>query len=246
MAFSRCFPNAMVSNWQSSVATVVSRPRAAGLMTVSQMRTGARPDSSADAMIQAAATVGDSVHRKAVGYTAVPFIGTVERCAATAFAIAKAKVRGDIAAEKAAESEYEAYGNCDARWVECIYEFYTHYSLATRANVPYRRWKSLDDFVFESPQASSPSAGLPAQCKVALIGDWGTGDERANALLRKVATFEPDLLIHLGDIYYSCTPAEANAFYDNCFSAFSKAPRVFTLCGNHDMYSGGAAYYALS
>ena len=56
------------------------------------------------------------------------------------------------------------------------------------------------------------------------------------------------ILIHLGDIYYSCTASEANIFYKNLLQAFPELParpRTFTLCGNHDMYAGAAPYYAL-
>ncbi|MBV9734754.1 MAG: metallophosphoesterase [Acidisphaera sp.] len=81
---------------------------------------------------------------------------------------------------------------------------------------------------------------------MAIIGDWGTGEARAQALLRAVAQHRPDVLIHLGDIYYSCDMREADAFFRNVTAAFPPgSAQVFTLCGNHDMYGGGVPYYAL-
>ncbi len=91
-----------------------------------------------------------------------------------------------------------------------------------------------------------PPGTLPDRCRIAVISDWGTGDVRAQALIEDVATHRPDIVIHLGDIYYACTAMEANAFLTNLTRGVSPAtPRLFTLCGNHDMYSGAAPYYAL-
>jgi predicted phosphodiesterase len=91
-----------------------------------------------------------------------------------------------------------------------------------------------------------PQSALPETCTIAIIGDWGTSDTRAQKLLEHIATANPDIVIHLGDIYYACTSSEANSFYENSTKAFGdKQPRIFTLCGNHDMYSGAAPYYAL-
>ena len=59
-----------------------------------------------------------------------------------------------------------------------------------------------------------------------------------------MATLDPDIVIHLGDIYYAGSVAECDAFYQNVRKTFPLQP-VFSLCGNHDMYSGGTPYYAL-
>lgn len=43
--------------------------------------------------------------------------------------------------------------------------------------------------------------------KIALLGDWGTGKDDANALLEKlVIEKEANIVIHLGDVYYSGRP----------------------------------------
>jgi hypothetical protein len=91
---------------------------------------------------------------------------------------------------------------------------------------------------------------LPEDARVAVIGDWGTGlpDARAMvvALLREL---RPTALVHLGDIYYSGTRREAaHNFADVLAAAFAEVPPrlpAFNLPGNHDYYSGGAAFYAL-
>ncbi len=80
-----------------------------------------------------------------------------------------------------------------------------------------------------------------------LISDWGTGEPRAIRLLSQIRTLKPDILLHLGDVYYSGTQDEMQRrFLDVIDGVFGKErPRVFSLCGNHDMYSGGRGYYGL-
>jgi Calcineurin-like phosphoesterase len=81
--------------------------------------------------------------------------------------------------------------------------------------------------------------------KVAIIGDWGTGDDVAANLLEQAAAVKPDILLHLGDIYYAGTENEARTnFRDLCRSVLGNVP-LYSLCGNHDMYSGGGGYYWL-
>jgi hypothetical protein len=69
----------------------------------------------------------------------------------------------------------------------------------------------------------------------------------ALALLEQVRTFHPDVLIHLGDIYYSGTPREVRAhFLEPIREVFGdRQPRVLSLSGNHDRYSGGKGYFEL-
>jgi hypothetical protein len=82
---------------------------------------------------------------------------------------------------------------------------------------------------------------------VALIADWGTGMPDAEALLEQIASFSPEAVIHLGDIYYSGTPHEVRAHFLDLFDRVFKTrrPRVLSLAGNHDRYSGGKGYREL-
>ncbi len=128
------------------------------------------------------------------------------------------------------------YQDCDPLWAETVAEY--ERSLLRLHHAPYVRHTSLDDFVLEP---------LPDRATVALIADWGTGMPDAYALLEQVRSFQPDVLIHLGDIYYSGTPREVQAhFLEPIRDVFrERMPRVLTLSGNHDRYSGGAGYYEL-
>jgi len=63
--------------------------------------------------------------------------------------------------------------------------------------------------------------------------------------LKQVAILKPDLLLHLGDVYYAGTQNEArDNFLDICRTVLGEIP-LYSLCGNHDMYSGGQGYYSL-
>ena len=60
---------------------------------------------------------------------------------------------------------------------------------------------------------------------------------------------KPDLIIHLGDIYYAGTFDECQTnFLDPIRAARQKHGRyipVYSIPGNHDYYSGGRAFYAM-
>jgi hypothetical protein len=87
---------------------------------------------------------------------------------------------------------------------------------------------------------------LDQKSRIAVVGDWGTGDEVAINLLQQVASLTPEVLIHLGDVHYAGTQREEQAhFLDVCRQVFGNDVPLFSLCGNHDMYSGGAGYYWL-
>jgi hypothetical protein len=90
---------------------------------------------------------------------------------------------------------------------------------------------------------------IKAGGKIALIGDWGTGGEPARRILKQVRQQQPDVVVHLGDIYYSGTDAECRSNFETMVNEVLDPPhtsvKVYTLAGNHDMYSGGEGYYAL-
>ena len=78
---------------------------------------------------------------------------------------------------------------------------------------------------------------------IAVVGDWGTnlyGAPVSSASIKRIGGYE--LLLHLGDIYYSGTKAETKQrFLDAWPTSAGKVSRA--LNGNHEMYSGGFAYF---
>jgi hypothetical protein len=79
--------------------------------------------------------------------------------------------------------------------------------------------------------------------RIAVISDWGTnlyGAPVSAASMQRVGGYE--MLMHLGDIYYSGTKTEVkNRFLSVWPFAAGKVSRA--LNGNHEMYSGGFAYF---
>jgi len=85
--------------------------------------------------------------------------------------------------------------------------------------------------------------------RMAIFGDWGTG-EWADADLplcpsqlvsQAIKELAPDIVIHLGDVYYSGTPAEEKIKLNQVWVTGIKGS--FTLNSNHEMYDGANGYF---
>jgi predicted phosphodiesterase len=237
MSLPNHFSSPMLSNWQSAVAKTATSPASQGNPFVNALQR--LPLDFGNALVSAGTYAAHAFQEGISGNGTPAPSSDLERCAKAALNLAMSKVLHDDEGVIAAQAQLAKDGTCDPRWAECIAEFVSHYALTRHADVPYRRWRTLNDFVDEK--------SLPDTCKIGIIGDWGTGDARALAALQQLATHKVQILIHLGDIYYSCTTAEANLFYDNLRRVFPRDSGVglYSLCGNHDMYSGAAPYYAL-
>ena len=153
-----------------------------------------------------------------------------------ALELMRAQARGDTARVQQIQDELKD-GGYDPSWASTIAEFVEHFGPdGTRGKIPYI-----------PPNDAMKPLPMPPTATVALIADWGTGTATAVNLLKGVAQQKPDILIHLGDIYYSGTPSECDANFkriiDNVFNrtgADTDIP-VFTMTGNHDMYSAALA-----
>jgi hypothetical protein len=163
-------------------------------------------------------------------------------CAQMGLEVIKARLSGDPVAIAAAENA-ERFSTCDPDWYRTIIA-YGQFIAANglHANIPgYKQYTSLSDFVLPP---------IPGNARIAIVGDWGTGTPAALDLLRSVAAKNPDVLIHLGDVYYSGTVQECQDNFLTPITQILQAGRatpvqIFSLSGNHDMYSGGAGYYGM-
>lgn len=120
------------------------------------------------------------------------------------------------------------FSKIDLGWVKTLwaYTFRKYYT------VPYR------------PQPAQ--FGLPVQCKIAMVGDWGTGTPEAYKVMGAICRKRPNIVIHLGDVYYSGTKREMkDRFMTPLRACLTGDEFILSLCGNHDVYSGGAGYYWL-
>jgi hypothetical protein len=100
-------------------------------------------------------------------------------------------------------------------------------------------------YVTPAPFALPPSTN--GTLRVGVLGDWGTGEDEAFAVLEQLMAQSPDVIIHVGDVYYSGTAAEQNGHLLMPLQS-ARAKRnipVYVLPGNHDYYSGGAGFYGV-
>lgn len=88
------------------------------------------------------------------------------------------------------------------------------------------------------------TATYPTQLNLGLFGDWGTSPtletnskpSPSNEVITQLSALNPDILIHLGDVYYAGTAGEEQ---DNLLAQWKAAPAGnFALNSNHEMYSG--------
>ncbi len=95
-----------------------------------------------------------------------------------------------------------------------------------------------------------PTIPIGDRARIVLVGDWGSGLPRAKRVadqIRRVLAQDDNLerhVIHLGDVYYSGSKREYNRNFLNLWPVGEGEDiGSFSLCGNHDMYYGGHAYY---
>jgi hypothetical protein len=102
------------------------------------------------------------------------------------------------------------------------------------------------------PSVTPPAVQMANRARVLLVGDWGSGVQRAQkvaACMTRELEAAPDrerYVVHLGDVYYSGFEKE----YQRRFLPFwpvtepnNGAIGSFCLNANHDMFTGGHAYF---
>ena len=165
---------------------------------------------------------------------------TTWRCVHLAGDLMLARLDGNTARATALEGELKD-SECDPKWAEAITEYLGYFGPdGQKRAIPYVRFQNLDDFVYDV---------LPPDAVVALLGDWGTGMSPAMRLLEQLGRHEPHALVHLGDIYYAGTAGEVQQHFVDLVNGILDRARtrlpVYVIPGNHEMYSGGGAFYGM-
>ena len=250
MARFKQFHDPELSIWQAAVGEVEAKA-ARGTQTQdvgAPVVISGRPDDLDDMSSEAIAycnqvDTGTPVTQATAAHPATEgLLQTAGFCSLTALKIAKAKLLGDATALEQYKNELAKFGDCDPKYAEAA-AVYADYFVAQQKQIPYIAYKNLSDFVIEGK--------LPSKAKVAILGDWGTGQDAAKLVLRQIMNKNPDVVIHLGDIYYAGTQFEVTNYFlqpwQQILNLGPKLDRIptFTLAGNHDMYSGGVPYYQL-
>lgn len=130
-------------------------------------------------------------------------------------------------------------------WAQCAIQYAKY--LASGAGSPkYVNWK---DQVPADISYGVLDYRLPDSARIVLVGDWGSHMTDNVAMLRQaLKRFKPDAIMHLGDVYYSGTAFECKRNVLDVMDGLVKElgikrPPFFTVPGNHEYYSGGAAFY---
>lgn len=217
----KTFRHPAISLWQSSLHHVLKQRSGEGL-----------GDSASHALMRDADA---AAHEHAEHHGLPRERREASECARLFTRLALAHFHGDTEQKAQLESEVR-FLTCDPLWFEALVQYERALHLHSGEQF-YRRHTRPDDFVLT----------LPDEATVALLADWGTGMPDARGLLRQVASFSPDVILHLGDIYYSGTPHEVRSHFLDLFEQVFGAhrPQLFALSGNHDRYSGGEGYRQL-
>lgn len=91
--------------------------------------------------------------------------------------------------------------------------------------------------------AASAADAINDRVRVAIMGDWGTGLYGAPVCAESIRQDAKgyDLAIHLGDVYYAGTQNEVDERFLSLWPQKAKLNRAIN--SNHEMYSGGVAYF---
>lgn len=237
----KTFRNPVFSLLQSALHESLKRRRGSASILSAEYPEMQDFSAAAETITNAARTSLKGTNNVAAAPTgAAPLItasigSTVLTCAERLAQFGWAEITGNSARSQEIVNELKT-SSCDAAWIDSVTTYLAW--KASGSSLPYIPYKNLGDFVLNLP---TPQTGKPLV--VGVIADWGTGTEDAQWLVQRVMAQNVDLIIHLGDIYYSGTPSETTENFTNLLKGINVP--IFTLSGNHDMYSGGVGYYGL-
>lgn len=181
----KTFRNPIASIWQYAIHKAISQKTPEG-----------SPDLSADQpeMLQFSTALAALQKNQAI-----PQKDSAGNVIADCAKLAAEYVWAEITRDTLKASELEdqlRYSNCDPLWTIAL-AIYLDWK-ASLDPIPYVRYDSMNDSVIPLPNKPDLAIGI--------IGDWGTGLDDAKWLLSEVMKKNPDVLIHLGDIYYAREP----------------------------------------
>lgn len=143
----------------------------------------------------------------------------------------------------------EGCSRIDLGWVNEFLGTIKTYSAKKDAGVhAYRKVPLLADgkldFNFSTTQLPKPAGGRPLV--IGLLADWGCGNDGARRVIEELKKQQPDILLHLGDTYYSGTKAEQmELFLGLAREHLGRDVPILNIPGNHDYYSDGSGFMHL-
>jgi Calcineurin-like phosphoesterase len=228
------FRNGILSIYQSAIEDVAQR------IAGRQLTPGDRPGIENEIVAAGTAAAASRMPTPTGPQPDIAALSTkVRDCAELGLKFLEAQARGDATTARQIQDEIR-FSKCDPRWVDTLQQYAKYFGPGGGLQaIPYIRAGKVGKQVLE----------MKPNARVALIADWGTGTDAAITLLQSVKQRSPDIVIHLGDVYYSGTETECDKFFlqivNEVFDRTNTNIPVFTIPGNHDMYAAGTGFYSL-
>jgi Calcineurin-like phosphoesterase len=161
---------------------------------------------------------------------------------------AHARIAGNPTIEADIEKQTQEYKFGNPLWQQMFeeyFKYYWQYPLHKGGSPKYRSWQA-DDAGKGDLNYGVIKWRLPANARIAIVGDIGTGTDMAAAVLSAALTFNPDVVLHLGDVYFSGTSFETEHRLVGLIRSVLGRQRVplFTVPGNHEYFTGGISFLA--
>jgi hypothetical protein len=167
-------------------------------------------------------------------------VGTIGQCIDLLAKYAKCRIFGPQSEADNIKNNELKDSPCDPGWATAVVDYIDFYAKGVK-NPQYTPWQNLTDYVYPLPEAGSDGRTLT----VGVLGDWGTGEPVAQSVLQNLMNAKPDLIVHVGDIYYAGTNDECTGNFLGNINTYAPNTPVYTLPGNHEYYSGGVGYYSI-
>lgn len=113
-------------------------------------------------------------------------------------------------------------------------------------------WETKADFN-DNPNTITIDTSSQPTLNIAIMGDWGAGNYKdgpspnspAIQVMDAINAKAPDMVVHLGDVYYAGTSSEEQENLLNSWT-YDAPLGNFTLNSNHEMYDGGQSYFNIA
>ncbi|MBX2875464.1 MAG: metallophosphoesterase [Saprospiraceae bacterium] len=162
---------------------------------------------------------------------------------------AHAKIADNKQAEKALEEQLASFKFDNPGWqvmFDQYVKYYWKYPHHEGGKPYYRSWQDTAygacDYNYGVVKWE-----IPSNATIAIIGDIGTGTDVAAAVLIGLLSFKPDVILHVGDVYYSGTEHEFEHYFIGLLKSVFKDQGtevpVYTLPGNHEYFTGAIPYF---
>jgi len=135
----------------------------------------------------------------------------------------------------------------DAGWLEPFLStakvYATKSGLHTYRKVPLKGWPT-PSYDYNFAVYKLPDCNRTKKLKIGLVSDWASGSPQAIQLIQEMKKENVDMVLHLGDTYYSGTPGEARQFFlEPMRAVFGEKMPMVQVPGNHDYYDGGQGFF---